>query len=171
MNCRVLCKDRNADQIAASIPKYCKAAGKTLAGLVTRRAKEQALFLTTADGTNQINTGYKTKSAAIASNSVLLLQKAINVDKVASLVEDGKLGPKTKAAINKISLSAEMNKVSGRYVVGSKGELVRFVQMKIGVVEDGLYGAGTRSAVIAYQMKNGLLSDGIAGPATIMNMV
>ena len=168
---KTLCKDRTIDQIAASIPKYCKAGGKTLAGLVTRRAKEQALFLTAADGTNQIVTSYKTNCKAIASNSCLLFQKAVNADKIASLVEDGKFGPKTKAVMNQISLSANFNKVTGCYVVGSKGELVRFVQMKVGVPEDGLYGAGTRNAVRGYQEKNGLKADGVAGPATLSKMI
>jgi len=170
-NLKTLCANRTLDQIAASIPKYCKAGGNTLAGLVTRRAKEQALFLTAADGSAQIDTGFKTSCAAIASNSCLLFQKAINADKLGSLVEDGKFGPKTKAVMNKISLNATFNKVSGRYVVGSKGETVRFVQMKVGVPEDGLFGAGTRSAVIAYQEKNGLKADGIVGPATLSKMI
>ncbi len=55
---------------------------------------------------------------------------------------------------------------------GSKGSEVREVQRRLklwgyyngGV--DGVFGAGTRSAVIAFQKKNGLKADGVVGKAT-----
>ncbi len=57
--------------------------------------------------------------------------------------------------------------------VGSTGNEVRQIQTRLknwgyykGTV-DGVYGSGTRSAVIAFQRKNGLTADGIAGPATL----
>lgn len=43
-NLKKLCAGRNATQIANALPKYNKAAGKTLNGLVRRRAAEVALF-------------------------------------------------------------------------------------------------------------------------------
>ena len=45
-NLKTLCAGRTAKQIAAAMPKYCKAGGKTLQGLVKRRAAEVALFNT-----------------------------------------------------------------------------------------------------------------------------
>ncbi|MBQ7368858.1 MAG: spore cortex-lytic enzyme [Clostridia bacterium] len=55
---------------------------------------------------------------------------------------------------------------------GSKGGEVKEVQRRLkewgyykGSV-DGVFGAGTRSAVIAFQKKNGLTADGIVGKAT-----
>ncbi|MCF2641138.1 lysozyme [Roseburia hominis] len=46
-NLKTLCSGgRTLAQIAAAMPKYCKAAGKTLQGLVKRRAEEVALFNT-----------------------------------------------------------------------------------------------------------------------------
>ena len=46
-NLKTLCSGgRTLTQIAAAMPKYCKAAGKTLQGLVNRRAAEVALFNT-----------------------------------------------------------------------------------------------------------------------------
>lgn len=55
---------------------------------------------------------------------------------------------------------------------GSKGSEVREVQRRLklwgyynGSV-DGVFGAGTRSAVIAFQKKNGLKADGVVGKAT-----
>ena len=49
-NLKKLCKGRNAAQIAAAMPQYCKAAGKTLAGLKRRRESEVALFNTPCAG-------------------------------------------------------------------------------------------------------------------------
>lgn len=55
---------------------------------------------------------------------------------------------------------------------GSKGSEVREVQRRLklwgyynGSV-DGVFGAGTRSAVIAFQKKNGLKADGVVGKST-----
>ena len=55
---------------------------------------------------------------------------------------------------------------------GSKGETVRQMQTKLkrwgyykGSV-DGVFGAGTKSAVMAFQKKNGLTPDGVVGSAT-----
>ena len=55
---------------------------------------------------------------------------------------------------------------------GSKGDEVKEVQRRLkkwgyynGSV-DGIFGAGTRAAVIAFQKKNGLTADGIVGKAT-----
>lgn len=59
---------------------------------------------------------------------------------------------------------------------GSTGSEVRQIQTRLknwgyynGTV-DGVYGSGTRSAVIYFQKKNGLSADGIAGPATLQAM-
>ena len=55
---------------------------------------------------------------------------------------------------------------------GSKGGEVKEVQRRLklwgyykGSV-DGVFGAGTRSAIIAFQKKNGLTADGVVGKAT-----
>ena len=55
---------------------------------------------------------------------------------------------------------------------GSKGDEVKEVQRRLkkwgyysGSV-DGVFGAGTRAAVIAFQKKNGLTADGVVGKAT-----
>ena len=54
---------------------------------------------------------------------------------------------------------------------GSKGDLVQAMQellAKAGssLAVDGIFGSGTRSAVVAFQKKNGLEADGIVGPKT-----
>lgn len=55
--------------------------------------------------------------------------------------------------------------------LGSKGSLVQALQnnlTKLGYIlkPDGIFGAQTKSAVIAFQKKNGLVADGIVGVAT-----
>jgi len=48
--------------------------------------------------------------------------------------------------------------------VGSKGDLVKKLQEKLGITADGNFGPGTERAVRAWQTNNKLAVDGIAGP-------
>lgn len=50
-NLKTLCAGRSTAQIAAALPKYNKAAGKVLSGLVRRRVAEQKLFNTAVSST------------------------------------------------------------------------------------------------------------------------
>lgn len=50
---------------------------------------------------------------------------------------------------------------------GSKGEEVKQLQTKLGLVADGSFGPGTEKAVKEWQSKNGLVADGIVGPASL----
>lgn len=60
----------------------------------------------------------------------------------------------------------------GRHVVsrvvkqGGKGKAVRFLQEKLGVVVDGVYGPHTEKAVRKFQHSHGLTADGIVGRDT-----
>ena len=54
-NLKKLCAGRTAAQISAAIPKYNKAAGKVLSGLVRRRAAEVKLFNTPVSSTSKVN--------------------------------------------------------------------------------------------------------------------
>jgi N-acetylmuramoyl-L-alanine amidase len=55
----------------------------------------------------------------------------------------------------------------GHYIkVGSKGKDVKRVQRAVGVNADGIFGNGTKSAVMAYQKRHGLGVDGIVGKET-----
>lgn len=49
---------------------------------------------------------------------------------------------------------------------GYKGELVAFLQEKLGLTPDGVYGPKTKAAVLHFQNENGLIADGIVGPKT-----
>lgn len=63
--------------------------------------------------------------------------------------------------------------MAATYRQGSTGERVRTIQQKLkrwgyysGEV-DGIFGSGTRKAVVSFQKKNGLTADGIVGPNTL----
>lgn len=70
-------------------------------------------------------------------------------------------------------LAAVPGAMAATYRQGSTGEQVRTIQDKLkrwgyydGAV-DGIFGSGTRKAVVAFQKKNGLAADGIVGPNTL----
>ena len=44
---------------------------------------------------------------------------------------------------------------------GTKGEVVKELQKKLGLTADGAFGPGTEKAVKEWQTKNGLTADGI----------
>lgn len=49
---------------------------------------------------------------------------------------------------------------------GSKGKNVAYLQSKLGINADGLFGPQTRTAVVNFQSSKGLVADGIVGPKT-----
>jgi len=54
--------------------------------------------------------------------------------------------------------------------IGSKGNLVKQLQEKLGVTADGDFGPMTEKSLKEWQTKNGLISDGVAGPITLSKM-
>lgn len=47
---------------------------------------------------------------------------------------------------------------------------VKFIQSKLGLPDDGIFGKNTRAAVIAFQTKHNLVPDGVAGPQTLAEL-
>lgn len=85
------------------------------------------------------------------------------------------IGAVSGAKADASMLSAQEEIVSMQTAVirqGSKGGEVREVQRRLKLWDyykgsvDGVFGAGTRSAVIAFQKKNGLTADGVVGKST-----
>ena len=54
--------------------------------------------------------------------------------------------------------------------LGSEGEDVRKLQIKLGVDPIGKFGPKTDAAVRAWQTANGLTADGVVGPVTWKKM-
>lgn len=55
--------------------------------------------------------------------------------------------------------------------VGSRGDIVRAVQEKLGSDADGIFGKGTERALKEWQQANNLAADGIAGPNTLRKLL
>lgn len=54
--------------------------------------------------------------------------------------------------------------------IGSKGNLVKQLQEKLGITADGNFGPMTEKSLKSWQTKNGLVADGIAGPTTLSRL-
>jgi putative chitinase len=54
---------------------------------------------------------------------------------------------------------------------GSKGDDVKKMQAKLGLVADGDFGPGTEAALKKWQAANGLTADGVAGPKTLAKLL
>lgn len=91
-------------------------------------------------------------------DSILQLQKELNAQcftdyKWDELTEDGLAGDLTLSACPTLS-------------VGAKGNITAWVQRKLGINADGVFGEQTRQAVIEFQSSRMLQGDGIVGKKT-----
>lgn len=175
---------RSIKEISEKIPAYCNAVGKPLTGLVRRRAAEKELFDTPMGASSEAE-------SALDQEAVRSLQEALNADGITDengrlLAIDGKKGPLTASAIAKVLLKAgAFDTQKGRYTVGSTGEVVKWLQMRLNTVigndinellgtalePDGKLGADTRLAIGLFQEMRGLEQDYIAGVKTITELL
>lgn len=56
--------------------------------------------------------------------------------------------------------------VRGTIKEGSHGADVKYLQQKLGINADGIFGSGTKKAVVGFQVKHDLVADGVVGPKT-----
>ena len=80
------------------------------------------------------------------------------------LVQDGIVGPRTWAALDDDNTEGPQDRPTLRR--GAEGDLVREIQLGVGVNADGIFGARTEAAVRQFQRDNGLVQDGIVGLRT-----
>lgn len=175
---------RSIAEISAKIPEYCHAGGKKLSGLVRRRAAEKELFDTPV--------GTQAEERELDQEAVRSLQEALNADGITdadgkALVIDGIKGPDTTAAIKKVlMLSGAFDMFTARFTVGSTGQTVKWLQMRLntvigpqivellkteyGLEADGKFGNDTRLAVGLFQEIRGLKVDYLVGPDTITEL-
>lgn len=122
-----------------------KAGGKVLEGLTNRRKAEYNLFISG----QVINTStYKP--------TILYLQQNINLDG-GKVMQDGILGTQTLNALPLLKY-------------GSRGHVVKWVQSKLNLNVDGIYGAETEKAIFKFQSSCGLTRDGIVGKNTWLEL-
>lgn len=177
---------RSIAEISAKIPEYCHAGGKKLSGLVHRRAAEKELFDTPAETRAE-------GERELDQEAVRSLQEALNADGITdadgkALVIDGIKGPDTTAAIKKVLLlSGAFDTCTARFTVGSTGETVKWLQMRLntvigpqivellgaeyGLEADGKFGNDTRLAVGLFQEICGLKQDYKVGVNTITELL
>ena len=87
-------------------------------------------------------------------------QKAVKEFQQANgLAVDGIAGPDTFTAMGLHELVLLR--------VGSRGQAVKSLQEDLDIGADGIFGQGTKKAVMAFQDLNGLVADGMAGPNTL----
>lgn len=175
---------RSIAEISAKIPEYCHAGGKKLNGLVRRRAAEKELFDTPV--------GTQAEERELDQEAVRSLQEALNADGITdadgkALMIDGIKGQDTTAAIRKVLLlSGAFDSRTGRFTVGSTGQTVKWLQMRLntvigpqvvellgaeyGLEADGKFGNDTRLAVGLFQEIRGLKVDYLVGPDTITEL-
>ena len=95
----------------------------------------------------------------------------------AKLEVDGKFGPNTTKAVRSFQYRNNLevdgvvgpntwSKLTPKLRLGSKGNAVRVVQVRLGLKEDGKFGSETEAGVKALQRRNNLKADGVVGPNT-----
>lgn len=90
-------------------------------------------------------------------NTVLEWQKAAMADgfKFAKFGADGKWGSECEGVAKQA--------ICKKRLIYKYKNLTKIIQKAVGVAADGLFGNGTKNAVIAYQRKHGLVADGCVG--------
>ena len=132
--------DKCGDAIASAI------AGKTVAG-------------TTSSGSAPVATPVAKPATSTGNDWVRRLQTACNLQEFSNQKVDGIPGKNTLAGCPTCRK-------------GARGNITRLIQERLNSLGyncgkvDGIFGAGTRAAVIAFQRAHGLSADGIVGKNT-----
>jgi N-acetylmuramoyl-L-alanine amidase len=125
--------------------------------------------------------------------SLIKLQKALNRLKITDknnkpLVEDNAIGPATTSAIEKFQKIVgilqtgimgnttwnAVNLILAKRIIRPNhggGPAVRYLQYRVGVDADGVYGPNTEAAIKKFQKQNGLTADGIVGSLTWQKLI
>ncbi|BAZ39107.1 peptidoglycan-binding domain 1 [Calothrix sp. NIES-4101] len=125
--------------------------------------------------------------------TVLRLQRALNRLKITDkdnkiLLEDNTIDVQTKQALERFqrivgvqvtgiignTTWAAINQILAKRIIRPNhagGPVIRYIQYRIGVEIDGVYGTQTEVAVKNFQRQNGLLADGIIGPISWQKLI
>lgn len=128
-----------------------------------------------------------------ADTSLLRLKKSLNRLKITDrngkiLVENSQLNGETKSAIEKFqgivgiqqtgilgeTTWSAINLILAKRIIRPNhagGPVVRYLQFRLGIDADGIYGPQTEAAIKKFQRQNGLLADGIIGPISWQKLI
>jgi peptidoglycan hydrolase-like protein with peptidoglycan-binding domain len=111
-------------------------------------------------------------AASADSSDIRLGQADLNGLAYNAGTVDGVSGPQTEAAAESFQSDRclSVDGIIGSQTLGELETVVKEVQGKAGVSQDGDYGSGTTTAVKNYQSAHQLTADGIAGPDTMKSM-
>ncbi|MBD2364307.1 N-acetylmuramoyl-L-alanine amidase [Anabaena minutissima FACHB-250] len=125
--------------------------------------------------------------------SVMRLQKSLNRLKITDrngkvLVENNQLNAETKFAIERFqgivgiertgivgeTTWSIINQILAKRIIRPNhagGPVVKYIQYRVGVDADGIFGPQTEAAIKRFQRQNGLLADAIIGPASWQKLI
>ena len=132
-------------------------------------------------------------TASHVDEMALRLQRNLNRlkftdDSGQTLVEDGLMGARTKQAVKKLQdvVNINVDGIAGTVTMNAINDILlkplmktgnynrnatRYLQWRLRVKHDGIYGPDTEEAVKIYQAKSGLSADGIIGAQTWLKLV
>ena len=135
----------------ANFERICQAIAKSLIGSIVAQAPTTSTSVASAPKPTPTPT--PSGDAWIRSLQVELNAQGFRDSNGNKLVVDGIAGSKTLSACPTLR-------------IGARGNITKLMQQKIGVAADGIFGSGTKQAVINYQKSKGLSADGIVGQNT-----
>jgi putative chitinase len=147
--------------------------GKT----VGMTAEEAAAYLLTKKGALESALwfwGSRNLNEVADTGDVVRLTKIINGGDIGLADRQARYAKAMAALGGKIDTSAPAASPSASGVTlrrGSKGDDVKKMQAKLGLMADGDFGPGTEAALKKWQADNGLTADGVAGPKTLAKLL
>ena len=135
----------------ANFERICQAIAKSLIGSIVAQAPTTSIPVATAPKPTPTPT--PSGDAWVRNLQAELNAQGFRDSNGNKLVVDGIAGSKTLSACPTLK-------------VGARGNITKLMQQKVGTTADGIFGNGTKQAVINYQKSKGLSADGIVGQNT-----
>lgn len=158
---RTLCRNRDANTVADMLLEYRNKGSQWEAGLLRRRKAERSLFL---DGNCDSQEGPVIEAAA--TNVGAVNQKVKELQNICceygnNIEADGIWGPKTEEAVHKLPLCG---------LPYTTPSITKWVQLRLGLTVDGIFGNQSYEATVEFQKSHGLDPDGVVGFNTLKTM-
>lgn len=103
----------------------------------------------------------------INGGTIGLEDRKKHYNKNKSILSSGEVDNTPVSVIQSTPTESESSTLNSTIKLGSRGELAKRVQEKLGIKVDGIFGKDSVAALKEWQADNGLTPDGIAGKATL----